>query len=436
MKKRIAILLALAMFITVVMPCCPYEAADPSLSSSLFTTKAEAATIKLNLTGTVIPAGMYKKLSVSGTTKKVSWSSSNKTIAAVSSSGVVTARKTGTAIITAKVTGKTLRCRVTVINRYNALQVGNAALRIIRKYYPKAYLQEHERKGSRVILWIGRPYGDEVPGIEVTVNINTGRASCDPEWDIYFPGVPRYFTVWNCRTRVKVSKLTLNRTTATIVKGKTITLKATASPSTATNKAVSWKSSNTKVATVTSAGTVKGISNGTATITATAKDGSGKKAACKVTVVTSAPRVLHVTDTVRKMTAVQAAKYLGLPVIQRSDGYLYYSKKKGNVNTMTMLETTSDLKNYSACWDLTVCENIISVYGIRTSMTLSKALSVVNKNKYMKVFHEADVSTITKNKQGELECYYYNESRGVYVYITLTIRNGSVRKIYMGGGLD
>ena len=54
--------------------------------------------------------------------------------------------------------------------------------------------------------------------------------------------------------------------------------------SNAANTAVTWKSSNTKVATVNSRGKVTAKSPGTATITCIAKDGSGQKATCKITV--------------------------------------------------------------------------------------------------------------------------------------------------------
>ena len=81
-----------------------------------------------------------------------------------------------------------------------------------------------------------------------------------------------------------VTKVKLNKTKSTMTIGKKQTLKATVTPKKASSKAVVWKSSNKKVATVTSKGVIKAKKAGTATITATAKDGSGKKATCKITV--------------------------------------------------------------------------------------------------------------------------------------------------------
>ena len=111
---------------------------------------------------------------------------------------------------------------------------------------------------------------------------------------------------------VKVTKITLNKTTASVGKGKTMQLTATVTPTNATNKAVTWKSSNTKIATVSSTGKVTAKAAGTVTITCTAKDGSGKKATCKVTVIESKPPVkptVKVTKvTLNKKTATLSPK--------------------------------------------------------------------------------------------------------------------------------
>ena len=84
-------------------------------------------------------------------------------------------------------------------------------------------------------------------------------------------------------TTIPVTSVKLNKTSQTIEKGATVSLTATVNPSNATNKNVTWKSSNTKVATVDQNGKVKGTAKGTATITVTTKDGA-KTATCKVTV--------------------------------------------------------------------------------------------------------------------------------------------------------
>ena len=84
-------------------------------------------------------------------------------------------------------------------------------------------------------------------------------------------------------TDVKVTGVTLNKTTLSLTEGDSSKLTATVAPSNATNKNVTWKSSNTSVATVDASGNVKAVKAGTATITVTTKDGS-HTATCTVTV--------------------------------------------------------------------------------------------------------------------------------------------------------
>ena len=82
---------------------------------------------------------------------------------------------------------------------------------------------------------------------------------------------------------ISVTGIKLNASTLKIYKGGKAKLTATVSPSNATNKNVSWSSSNSKVATVDSNGNVTGVSVGTAVISATTKDGN-KRATCTITV--------------------------------------------------------------------------------------------------------------------------------------------------------
>ena len=58
--------------------------------------------------------GQKVTLKVTGTKKKVTWSSSKKSVATVTKKGKVTAKKKGTATITAKVGAKKLKCKITV----------------------------------------------------------------------------------------------------------------------------------------------------------------------------------------------------------------------------------------------------------------------------------------------------------------------------------
>ena len=74
---------------------------------------------------------------------------------------------------------------------------------------------------------------------------------------------------------VSVTSLKLNKDNLTLQEKGSDTLTATVEPADATNQDVTWKSSDTSIATVSTDGTVTAISAGTATITATAQDGSG-----------------------------------------------------------------------------------------------------------------------------------------------------------------
>ena len=89
-------------------------------------------------------------------------------------------------------------------------------------------------------------------------------------------------------TPVLATGISLSQTTLTLTSvGQTATLTATVTPNNTTNKSVTWRSSNTNIATVSETGLVTAVANGTATITATTADGSNLSATCDVNVSAS-----------------------------------------------------------------------------------------------------------------------------------------------------
>ena len=85
-------------------------------------------------------------------------------------------------------------------------------------------------------------------------------------------------------SNVLVEKITINGKTE-VVAGGYLVLDATVTPKDATNKVLTWSSSDRKVATVDEEGIVKAVNEGTATITAEATDGSKVKGTIKIKVI-------------------------------------------------------------------------------------------------------------------------------------------------------
>ena len=150
-----------------------------------------------------------------------------------------------------------------------------------------------------------------------------------------------------------VTGVSLNKTTLALNTGASSTLTATVSPVSAPNKSVTWSSSNTAVATVSSSGVVKGIKAGTATITVRTASG-GKTATCKVTVAgfTGVKKEGGVWK-VFKNGAVDTS-FTGLN--QASDGNWYYFKKGVHDATYTGVAKSTNGNLYfvtKGLWDTT-----------------------------------------------------------------------------------
>ena len=133
-------------------------------------------------------------------------------------------------------------------------------------------------------------------------------------------------TVTEPAAPVAVTGVTLNKNNTSIYTGRTETLTATIQPADATNKAVTWTSDNTGVATVNN-GVVTGVSIGSATITAKTADG-GFTATCTVT-VEEAP-IVHPTGVSISKTSINL--------------------QIGGSETLTATVTPADANNKNVTW--------------------------------------------------------------------------------------
>ncbi len=214
----------------------------------------------------------------------------------------------------------------------------------------------------------------------------------------------------------KAKKVKLNSKNFSLaVKGKK-TLKATVTPKKASSKVI-WKTSNKKVAAVSSKGVVKGKKAGTAKITATAADGSKKKASVKVTVGTgvSGLSVRHYRILTLTLSGKKALKASDVKVQNKAEASFSY-------NTTETVEklTTTDNKTYSIVLD--------SESGISSNSYVKVTVSSlsVNKTKEIYVSKVADYGN-AGNTETEFEAAEVGDSCNETYNISNTNAQGEIK---------
>ena len=230
--------------------------------------------ITLNKAETSISVGNSETLTATvapenATNKALTWASSDEDVATVAPDGTVTAVKAGAATITATAadgSGKSATCTVTVTgdttppaheHRYGDWSKDGT------NHWHECTDAACPEQSESIKDKAAHIYDDDA---DTTCNICGYVRTVTPEI-------------------VPVSQITLNKAETSISVGNSETLTATVAPENATNKALTWASSDEDVATVAPDGTVTAVKAGAATITATAADGSGKSATCTVTVI-------------------------------------------------------------------------------------------------------------------------------------------------------
>ena len=197
---------------------------------------------------------------------------------------------------------------------------------------------------------------------------------------------------------IYVTSVSLNATSATLNVGDTKQLYASVSPSSATDKSVSWSSSNSSVASVSSNGLVTANSSGSATITCKANDGSGKTATCSITVKESTVYVtgislnissasLNVGDTKQLTATITPYNATDKSVSWSSSNYSVASVSSNGLVTAvssgsaTITCKANDGSGKTASCSITVKESTVYVTGI--SLNSSSASLTVGSTKQL-----------------------------------------------------
>ena len=219
--------------------------------------------------------------------KSVSWRSSNSEVATVDANGTVTAKRAGTAVITATSTnGKTAGCTVTVSKKEIpiieiSLDKSSATLTEGETTTLTATVLPENTTDSKSVSWSSS--NSEVATVDANGTVTAKRAGTVVITTTSTNGKTAGCTVTVSRKEIPITEISLDKSSATLTEGETTTLVATVLPENTTyGKSVKWSSSNVAVATVDLMGKVTAKSAGTAIITATSEN--GKTASCTVTV--------------------------------------------------------------------------------------------------------------------------------------------------------
>ncbi len=217
--------------------------------------------------------------------EKITWSSSNTKVAKVSSSGKVKAVGKGTAVITAATPdGKKASCTVTARIKQTKISLSATSKSL---YSGKSFTI------TPTISWaynVDKTWKWSSSNTKVAKVSSGGKVTAVGKGSCTITLTTSDGKTASCRVTVKIpaSSVKLSASSKKLTPGKTAQLKAAVYPTSASNRKVTWSSSNTKVARVSSGGLVTATGKGSCTITA--KTHNGKTAKCRITVTETLTR--------------------------------------------------------------------------------------------------------------------------------------------------
>lgn len=233
------------------------------------------------LTATVNPSN--------ATNKVVFWSSENENVAVVTSSGTVVAVAPGQTIVTATAadgSGVSSSADIVVYNPEVLAESVNFEESSITMFKGETVtlvaIVLPENTTNKSVAWSSN--NTTVASVDQNGVVTAKKAGTAKIKATAQDGSGVSGTVTVTVKNVTATDIELNYTSYTLHAGETVQLTATVSPDNTENKSVTWTSSNTSVASVSSSGLVTAKSVGSATITAKTRDGSNLSATCSITV--------------------------------------------------------------------------------------------------------------------------------------------------------
>ena len=358
------------------------------------------------------------------TDKTVTWSTDKADIASVDETGKVTAIKEGSAAIIAKAGDKADTCVVAVSKKFipvTSVTLDNTSLDLVKGQEATLVATvKPDDATDKIVTWstsdasvatVENGKIKAVGGGKATITAKAGDQSATCTINVTVP----------------VSFVTLSSTTLALVEGDESTLSATVAPEDATDKTVTWSSSNEAIATVTG-GKVVAVAPGTATITAKAGD---KSATCKVTVAKKVIPVESVTldkTTLEMVEGDETTLSATVKPDDATDKTVTWSTSNAAVATVAdgkvvavatgTTTITAKAGEKSATCAVTVVKKIIAV----TSVTLDKTSLDLTKGQ------EVTLSATVKPDDATNKTVTWSTSNANVV----TVENGKVKAV--GGG--
>ena len=254
-----------------------------SFTVSVYATAVSS--ISVSPTSTTLACGASAKLTATCSptvyTGVLTWSSNDTSVVTVDGNGIIKAVGTGSATVTVSSSnGKTATCKVTVTTPVSVITTDSASISV--------YAGETCRMGvtctpENAINSVSWSSSDNNVATVDSSGLITGVSGGKCTVTVTSPqGGKATFTVNVLTYKVAVTGVTLNYTEKALTVGDDCAFTATVSPSNATEKEITWASTDETVAKVSSTGTVTAVGAGQAMISASTSN--GVYAACIVTV--------------------------------------------------------------------------------------------------------------------------------------------------------